>query len=232
MFAGRRPKAAIFDLDGLLVDSEPLWHRAELEVFAGHGVPISLPMVLSTKGRFVGEVARHWYERFPWAGPGPDAVAAEVVEAVLAQFDQLALKPGARGALTVCLEAGMALAVASSSPGRLIQAALEVHGLVDAFEVVHSAEAESAGKPDPAVFLTTARLLGAAPAACLVVEDSPAGVEAAAAAAMACVAVPEFDVSPSPTLASFGRADLVLSSLERFGPWCLAVVAARRAGHR
>lgn len=204
--------AAVFDMDGLLVDSEPLWHRAEIAVFGRYGVELSEELCRTTKGMFVAEVARHWHARRPWAGPGPDEVAAEIVEAMAELLAAEATRlPGVGHALAFCRDRVGLVAVASSSPRRLIDVALEAVGLSDAFDVVHSAEHEPAGKPDPAVFLTTAALLGLAPRRCVVFEDSPAGVAAAAAAGMRCVAVPERRAEPAPD--AFAGADLVLESL-------------------
>lgn len=206
-------EAAIFDMDGLLVDSEPLWHEAEITVFGRYGVALSAELCRTTKGMFVGEVARHWHRRTPWEGPDPDDVAAEIVDAMAVLLaERVVLKPGARAAIDACAARLGRLAVASSSSLRLIEVVLDRFGLRDAFAVVHSAEFEPAGKPDPAVFLTTAALLGVAPAACVVFEDSPAGVAAALAAGMRCVAVPEPDAAGD--RAAFAAADAVLGSLE------------------
>jgi mannitol-1-/sugar-/sorbitol-6-/2-deoxyglucose-6-phosphatase len=100
--------------------------------------------------------------------------------------------------------------VASSSQYRLIDTALEHFGLRHHFALVHSAQDEQWGKPHPAVFLTAAAKLGAARRRCLVWEDAPAGVLAAKAATMACIAVPEHGEEGRP---AFGLADLVLGSL-------------------
>ena len=100
--------------------------------------------------------------------------------------------------------------MASSSEYRLIDAALEHFALRERFAVVHSAEDEEYGKPHPAVFLSTADELGVLPRRCVVWEDAPAGVLAAKAASMACIAVPETGEGHHP---AFGLADLVIESL-------------------
>jgi sugar-phosphatase len=209
--------AAVFDLDGLLVDSEPLWHEAEIRIFGRYGVPLTADRCRETKGMFVGEVTRHWYARYPWDGPAPEAVAGEIVE-VMAELlvTRATLKPGALHAMEFCRAKRLHLALASSSPRRLIDVALGSLGLSTSFAVVHSAEQESAGKPDPAVFLSTAAMLGVAAARCVVFEDSPAGVRAATAAGMGCIAVPE-DRAMGRTGAepdAFDTADAVIGSLE------------------
>ncbi len=204
--------AAIFDLDGLLVDSEPLWQQAEVEILGDLGVPLVPSACRQTKGMFVAEVTRYWYERYPWSRPDPDEVAGAVVDRVIDLVTtEGRLQPGARGAIALCREHGTSLAVASSSEHRLVRRVLDHFGLAGEFPVVRSAEDEPYGKPHPAVFLAAAAELGVAPARCLVWEDAPAGVLAAKAARMACVAVPEPAERDRP---AFAVADVVLGSLE------------------
>ena len=149
--------ASIFDMDGLLIDSEILWHEAEIEILGGLGVPLAVEGCRTTKGMFVHEVTEHWYRLYPWTGPTPDEVAVTIVDRVIELIlTKGALKPGAEHAIDLCAERGLALAVASSSQYRLIDAALEHFDLRRRFALVHSAEDEPYGKPHPAVFLTTA----------------------------------------------------------------------------
>jgi len=205
--------ASIFDMDGLLIDSEILWHEAEIEILGGLGVPLAVEGSRSTKGMFVGEVTAHWYGLHPWPGatPTPDEVAVQIVDRVIELITTKGvLKPGAAHAIDLCHDRGLPLAVASSSQYRLIDAALAHFGLRDRFELVHSAEDEEYGKPHPAVFLTAAAKLGAPPKRCLVWEDAPAGVLAAKASSMTCIAVPEEGEGHHP---AFGLADLVVDSL-------------------
>jgi beta-phosphoglucomutase-like phosphatase (HAD superfamily) len=203
--------ASIFDMDGLLIDSEILWHEAEVEILGGLGVPIDVDGCRWTKGMFIDEVTAYWFDLYRWAGPTPDDVALSIIEKVtellLAKGE---LKPGAEHAIAMCVDRGLPLAVASSSQYRLIDLALEHFDLRRHFQLVHSAEDEAYGKPHPAVFLTAAQKLGAPPRSCLVWEDSPAGVLASKAGSMACVAVPEAGEGHHP---AFGLADVVLDSL-------------------
>ena len=152
-------QAALFDLDGLLVDSEPLWHEAEILVLRTHGVPLTVEMCRETKGRYVSEAVRHWHDRYPWESPGIDEVVAHVLD-VLEELiaTRLELKPGVLHAIGECRDRGLRLAVASSAPLRIILSVLARFGLQDDFDSVSSAEHEAAGKPDPAVFLTAALL--------------------------------------------------------------------------
>jgi sugar-phosphatase len=204
--------AAIFDMDGLLVDSEPLWHEAEIEVLGGLGVPIAADDCRRTKGMFVEEVARYWYEQYPWEGPSTEQVAVRVVDTVIDLVDKKGVRqPGVDQAIELCRRHGLRLALASSSQHRLITEVLGRFDLAEYFEVIHSAENEPYGKPHPGVFLTAAAQLGVQPQRCLVWEDSPAGVLAAKAARMTCVAVPE---PAERDLAAIAIADAVLDSLE------------------
>jgi mannitol-1-/sugar-/sorbitol-6-/2-deoxyglucose-6-phosphatase len=205
-------RAAIFDMDGLLVDSEPLWHEAEVEVLGALGVPIAGGDPRRTKGIFVREVTRYWYDRFPWRGASTDDVATRIVDRVIELVGVKGrLQPGVARAIALCQAHGLALAVASSSEHRLISFVLDRFALASQFSFAHSAEEEPYGKPHPAVFLTTAARLGVPPDRCLVWEDAPAGVLAAKAARMTCVAVPAPDERDAP---AFVLADAVLSSLE------------------
>jgi len=204
-------RAAIFDMDGLLVDSEPLWREAEIEILGGLGVPLAGTSCRQTKGMFVGEVTRYWFARFPWSGPTVDEVAVRVVDRVIELvLQQGRLLPGVHAALNLCERHGQRLGIASSSEYRLIEAVLGHFGLEGRFRVVHSAQDEPYGKPHPAVYLSTAQRLGTPPECCVALEDAPAGVLAAKAARMACVAVPEPAERAHPI---FGIADLVLGSL-------------------
>lgn len=207
-----RDIAAIFDMDGLLVDSEPLWVRAELEVFAGVGLRLSPDDCAQTTGLRIDQVAAHWWDRRPWtADVSPDAVAARIVDRMEdllgSEADPL---PGVHHAVDLVQAQGARLALASSSPRRLIDAALPGLGLADRFEVIRSAELEPRGKPHPAVYLSTAAELGLDPGRCIAFEDSLNGVIAAKAATMGCVAVPDARQRLAP---AFRVADMVLPSL-------------------
>ena len=220
--------ASIFDMDGLLIDSEVLWHEAEIEILGALGVPLAVDGCRTTKGMFVHEVTEHWFARYPWSGPAPAVVAATIVDRVIELIlTKGQMKPGALHAVDLCAGLGLSLAVASSSEYRLIDAALSHFGLRERFGVIHSAEDEEYGKPHPAVFLTAAHRMSVPPKRCVVWEDAPAGVLAAKAASMACVAVPEPGEGNHP---AFGLADLVVDSLERVGASSLRLVARDHFG--
>lgn len=203
-------RAVIFDLDGLLIDSEPHWRAAEIEVFARAGLALTDAQCAETTGLRVDEVIR--LRRAGFSGwhtlteaDAVEAVLARVVERIGAQGEA---KPGAAAAVARVAASGARVALASSSPLRVIRAALGRLGLTDAFAVVHSAEGEPYGKPHPGVYLAAAARLGVDPTACVAVEDSLHGLVAAKAARMRCVVVPE---RPD---ARFALADAVIPSLD------------------
>jgi mannitol-1-/sugar-/sorbitol-6-/2-deoxyglucose-6-phosphatase len=208
-------RAAIFDMDGLLIDSEPLWGRAELAVFGSLGVPLTEDRVVETRGRRVDEVVCYWHARYPWStisvSDTEKALAAYAEELIRAEGIAL---PGALSALAQARRVCDKVALASSSPRSLIDFVLDRLEIRNCFDVVHSAESEVRGKPDPAVYLTTARLLGIKPASCIALEDSYPGIVAAKSAGMKCIAVSAAPVSERQTLLKI--ADLFLDSLEDF----------------
>jgi sugar-phosphatase len=119
--------------------------------------------------------------------------------------------PGVERSITMVQEEGLALGLATSSTHVLIDAVLGKLSLADAFGVTHSAVEEEFGKPHPAVFLTTARLLDVEPAECVAIEDSAAGVRSAKAAGMRVIAVPPSHLFDEP---AYGEVDIKLRSLE------------------
>ena len=205
-------KAVIFDMDGVLVDSEPLWRLAEREVFAGVGLELDDADCERTMGMRTDEVIEHWYRRKPWNGLSPTDVEARLVARMQTLIAERATAmAGVEQAMTIARDAGLKLALASSSPPELIDAVLRALGYESEFAVVRSAVDEEQGKPHPGVFLTTARLLGVEPAECVVIEDSLAGVRSARAAGMRVIAVPPAHLFDDP---GYDDADVKLRTLE------------------
>lgn len=204
-------QACIFDMDGVLLDSEPFWRQAEIEVFATVGLDLTEQDCMETMGVRIDEVVALRHSQKPWSSPSCPNVAEQIVERV-AELIQTRGRPleGVHEALEFLQGKGLPLALASSSSSRLIRATLDALDLTGAFPVWHSAEHEEFGKPHPAVFLATARKLGVAPASCLAIEDSLNGVVAAFAARMPVLAVPEPAVAGDPR---FALAQAVLGSL-------------------
>jgi HAD superfamily hydrolase (TIGR01509 family) len=207
-------KAAIFDMDGLIIDSEPLWRLAERAAFAGVGLELNDDDCRRTTGLRSDEVIGYWFARHPWTGPSQDAVVQdlEIRVADLISARGVAL-PGVRDAIERLREAGQRLALASSSSHDLIRVVLDALEMEDTFEVRCSGGDELRGKPDPAVYLTTVKRLGLPAEECLAFEDSAAGVQAARAAGLYVIAVPAAADFDDPR---FDTADLKLRSLTDF----------------
>jgi mannitol-1-/sugar-/sorbitol-6-/2-deoxyglucose-6-phosphatase len=201
--------AVVLDMDGLLIDTEPVWRTAEQEIFADLGVELTQADLLDTTGVTIGELAAAFLSRRPPPGPSPAQVADRITDVVVAYVSRAGEPmPGVPEAIALFGRLGLRLAIASSSPARLIDAVCARLQLD--IDVRCSALDQPRGKPAPDVYLAAARRLGLSPARCLAVEDSPAGVVAAKAAGMTCVAVPDPLLTGDPR---YRRADLVLSSL-------------------
>lgn len=200
-------------MDGVLVDSEPIWRAVEREVFAGVGIEVTDADLMATMGVRIADVVERWHRRRPWDGPSRQEVAEKIVDGVARMIEREgALNEEATRVVDYIEGLGLRLALASSSPMRLIRSVLSLGGLADRFEVVLSAEDEDHGKPDPAVYVSAARALEVAAGRCLAVEDSINGVRSAKAAGMVCLAIP---TTPSED-DGFADADLVLQSLVDF----------------
>jgi HAD superfamily hydrolase (TIGR01509 family) len=212
----RRVDGVVFDMDGVLVDSEPLWHEAEIEVLVPLGVPLTRELCLQTTGVRVDGVVRLWRERHPWGDVPDDATVTDaIVDGVVRRVRSRAEPmPGAHAALLAAGE--LPLGLASSSPRRIIDAVLDRLGIRPRFAVVQSAEALPRGKPDPLVYLLACQALGVDPRHAVAVEDSSSGLRAAAAAGMIVVAVPDPAAHVPDAL---DVADVVLDSLLAFPRW-------------
>lgn len=207
----------LFDMDGILIDSEPFWRQSEMEVFATVGLTLSEADCRQTMGLRIEEVVSHWFRLRPWPGPGQDQLSRQILQRVVELLSSQGRPlPGVCQALQACLDARLPLGLASSSNYCLIEATLERLQLRDFFSVVHSAQDESWGKPHPAVYFSAAAKLGVSPLRCLAVEDSLNGVIAAKAARMPVVAIPDQEQSADPR---FCLAEDRLASLLEFPAW-------------
>jgi HAD superfamily hydrolase (TIGR01509 family) len=206
-----RFEAILWDLDGTLVDSEPLHRRAILGIFGELGVDTARIDDRDFVGRSEFDFWTHFREVFD-LGPAVSELIArkDVVYAAIVR-GELRLMPGVRGALDAFRGAGLPMAIASGSTPRAIRAALDEVGVAPYFrELVSSLDPEvPRSKPHPDVFLAAARRLGVAPARCLVIEDAEWGVKAAKAANMRVLVVPN-DATRGHDLS---EADWVLPSL-------------------
>lgn len=206
--------AVIFDMDGVLIDSEPLWRIAEIDVLTPIGVPMTEEMAMSTMGMRTDEVVEHWFRRFPWEGPSLKEIEARIVERVIELIRERGeAKPGVFELIDRLQEKALPIAIASSSASEIIDAVVRQIGLYGRFRVMQSAEHEPYGKPHPGVYIAAARALQVTPSTCLAIEDSANGVLAAKAARMRVVAIPEHAVRGD---RRFMIADAVLDSLLDF----------------
>ena len=222
--------AVVLDMDGLLIDTEPVWRDAQRDVFAELGVELTEADLLEGTGVRVDEMAAALLPTPPPvppvppsappgapvppaapvpAAPGPAEVAGRITDLVVAYVRRDGVPmPGVPEAIALFRRSGLRLAIASSSPLRLIDAVCDRLGLD--IDIRCSALDEPRGKPAPDVYLAAARRLALPPGRCLAVEDAPAGVVSAKAAGMRCLAVPDPLLAGDPR---YRRADLILPSL-------------------
>jgi HAD superfamily hydrolase (TIGR01509 family) len=211
------PASVIFDCDGLLVDSESAWTRAEATLYERHGVVFTLEHkqeLLGTSGPIaIATLERHL--DLP-AGEGAKLLG-ELNELALMEVEREApALPGAVELVAALNEAGVPIGVASNSPHVLVDASLRSARLQDAFGAVVSAQDVAHGKPAPDVYLEACRRLTADPAASVALEDSPTGVEAARAAGLHVIGVPSLEGVELPgahTLAGSLRAPAVWAAV-------------------
>ena len=204
-------KAVIFDMDGLLIDSEPLWHEAEIEVFRQVDIALTKQLCLRTTGLRIDQVVDYWYQRFPWEKFTKQQIAERIVDRVIELISKKGTaKEGVKYTLDFFKKQDIIIALASSSAYRIIDVVLNKLGIRELFQEIYSATEEEYGKPHPSVYITTATKLQVLPEECLVIEDSLNGVLAAKAARMKCIAIPEQVPDYDP---KFVIADLILKSL-------------------
>jgi len=207
-------KAIIFDMDGLLVDSEPYWKIAEKICFGKLGLNLNDELLRQVMGFRLSEVVAHWYNYQAWGEKNFEVVEADVLETVkqliIENADAL---PGVIQTLELCKSNGYKIALASSSAMSLINVVVDKLNIRHYFDLLVSAEFEPYGKPHPSVFITTANQLNVLPTECLVFEDSVNGMIAAKAARMKCIVVPEAEKQQEPY---WQLANQKLKTLEDF----------------
>ena len=205
----------IFDLDGLLIDSEPLWRKAERKVFSKVGIILEDGDFEHFTGYKISEVVSFWYGHKPCSGPTQPEIETEILDELIRLIQTEGKpKPGVVEILAFFEQKKLPMVVASSSPSRVIRAAVEKMGISHYFKALYSAEFEKYGKPHPAVFVTAIEGLGLSPKDCLIFEDSFNGLIAAKAARAKTVSVPENNLFEQ---ARFDIADIKLYSLLEFG---------------
>lgn len=202
----------LFDMDGLLLDTEPLWGQSMRRVAARHNIQISPGRFKDTTGLRIYEVCDHWAMHFPWQGKSSAGVAEEILDDIISlSRAEGRIMAGVNGLLDLLDAGGYKIGLASSSPLRMIEALTDHFGIRNRFHTIVSADAVELGKPHPAVFLHCAQLLDARVHECVVLEDSVNGVIAGKAARMKVIAVPDPVHFDDPR---FTIADQKLASLE------------------
>lgn len=206
--------AVIFDMDGLLVDSEPTWRKVEIACFSKVGLTLTEDDCKQTMGLRIDEVVDFWFAKHPWKGMTTAEMTTYIVDEMERELRENAVPmPGVMELIQQLKNEGYKMAIASSSQIRLIDAVMEKLNLDQLIGVRCSAETEDYGKPHPAVFITAAHWMNTNPENCVVFEDSLHGVVAAKAARMKCIAVPDEVDYKKP---QFAIADQLLKSLKDF----------------
>lgn len=217
-------QAVVFDLDGVLVDSEQLWDVVRREVAAEAGRPWPAEATRAMQGMSTAEWSA--YLAGTVAIPAePEAIAVTVIDRMAARYDvRLPLLPGAVEVVQR-LARHWPLGLASSSPRRLIDTVLTSAGLAKQFRVSVSTEEVAAGKPSPAVYQTVVRRLGVDAARAIAIEDSSNGLRSAAAAGLGVLAVPHAAFPPADE--ALALADVVVNSLDEITPELVAAMGRR-----
>ena len=205
-------EAVIFDMDGVLIDSEPLWKIAMEDVFKSVGCNLTRKDFQKTVGLRIDEVISYWFEHSPWESVSKDEVERKIVLRMIELITENGSPLiGVIETLTFLKENGLKIGLATSSYSVLINTVMDVLDIRHFFDYTHSAESEEYGKPHPAVYLTVATFLNIPPTKCLVIEDSLNGIISGKAARMKVVCIPEKTHTPDPklSLADFQFDDML-----------------------
>lgn len=205
----------IFDIDGLLVDSEPLWNEAANEVFVQYGISLTEEAYKTTTGLRTKEFVAWWFAKYQINDSERGSAEKKIVELVLQKIELKGkILPGVHYIIDFFHRKNCKMGLATSSPPELIDLVVGMTGIGSYLHATASAETLPFGKPHPQVYLNCANLLESSPTSCICFEDSFNGLIAAKAARMTAVVVPH----PSQLKEErWAAADLKLSSLQNFG---------------
>ena len=219
--------AFVFDMDGVLTDTESVWDEVRRGLANDAGLPWPDDATPAMMGMSTPEWSAYLVNTVGLPGP-PERVAEQVIDAMAARYhEHLPTLPGAVEAVRR-VAALMPIGLASSSPRRLIDAALAELGVADLFAVTVSTEEVERGKPAPDGYLRACELLGADPTLCACIEDSTNGIRAAHSAGMTVIAIPQPFHPPSGEALALAAAEL--STLDELDADLLAELAADRLG--
>jgi len=194
-------EAVIFDMDGVLIDSEPLWKIAMEDVFHEIGFNLTRKDFQKTVGLRIDEVIRFWFDYKQYVGETWEATEQKIVQRMVQLIQENGDPlPGVLDTLEFLKSRKMKIGLATSSYTILIETVLNELGVAAAFDYTYSAEHEEFGKPHPAVYLHVANKLNVSPKKCLVIEDSLNGIISGKAARMTVVCIPEKTHHPEPKL--------------------------------
>jgi len=204
----------IFDMDGLLIDSEPLWHEAAVEIMQEHKIVMSTEEYATSIGLRTKEFLVYWFNKYGIELSQADNTEAAINKLVIEKVSLQGLPlPGVKYIMEFFQKNEFNIGLATSSPFSLIHVVVDKLGLNEYFSAMTSAEKLPYGKPHPQVYLDCASALGVDPSECLCFEDSFNGMIAVKAARMKCVVIPPaYQLNES----RWNTADLKLSSLEEF----------------
>ena len=189
--------AVIYDMDGVIINSEPFWKATEIAVFKKVGLDFEKIGGEKTVGLRIDEVIDFWYARYPWKSLSTNQVLREIMDEMVRRVKEEGDSMiGVKESISFFKENGKKIALASSSYHELIDAVLERLAIREYFEIINSAEDLEYGKPHPQIYIKTANDLRVDPTRCLVIEDSMNGIISGKAAKMQVVAIPEGTHSP------------------------------------
>ena len=210
-------QSVIFDMDGLLIDSEPFWEQGENEIFSELGVDLSLKDTLpDTLGLRIDHVVELWYSASPWQNCSLEETKQRIIDRVIGLVEEKRpLLPGVEHALELCRSMDLNIALASASPDYMLEKVLNLFDIRHYFSAVVSAADLPLSKPHPEVYLKAAAELSTKPIHCVSLEDSFNGMIAAKAARMRSIVIPDKRHMNDPR---WGLADIKLNSLNELRP--------------
>ncbi len=207
-------EAAIFDMDGLLIDSEPLWQQAADEILQQYHLKLTTKQYDTTTGLRTREFINHWFTHFKLADHLQPKAVDDIIELVKGKIQRHpSVMPGVQYIIEYFLKKDYVIGLATSSPRILADVVINQLGIRKVLGAIATAEDLPHGKPHPQVYINCAAALMVPPTNCICFEDSFNGLIAAKAARMKCVVVPTGHLTND---VRWGAADLKISSLQNF----------------